>query len=555
MDNLELISKFKFNSSNFQTKKLEEILLQNRGIKSEKEKKEFLNPDISKITANSLRISLTDVKKTLKRIEQAIDSKEQIVIYGDYDVDGVTACAILWETLRDIGADVMPYIPHRVKHGYGLSEKGIEDMLSQFRKTKLVFTVDNGIVANQAVDFAKEKNIDVIITDHHLPSKELPKAFSIIHTTQVCGAGVAWILSKEIKKKFHYVGADNHLELVALATIADLMPLVGPNRALLRKGLEEIRNTQRIGLLEIIEEAQISKEKIGTYEIGHIIAPRINAMGRLEYAMDSLRLICTTNKNRAKELARKLGLTNKDRQKLTFDTVIQAKELVKGKTKKKLIFISDENYEEGIIGLVAGRLVEEFYRPSIVISKGELVSKASARSVKGFNIIEFIRQSEEFLINAGGHPGAAGFSFETKNLSKLEKKMDVLALKLIDEKMLVKKTRVDLEFSLNLVNEKTYKVLEKFEPFGMANPQPSFFAKNVIIESLKTVGIDGKHLKLILRFGKNPNETISAIAFGMGEMFGKLKMGEKIDIVYLIEENIWNGNKNYELKVREISVM
>lgn len=557
MDKLELISNIKFHppTRRIKSKKLQEILLKNRGLITEKEIKEFLNPDIKKISIKSLGINQKTVGKSLKRIRTAIDNKEKIIIYGDYDVDGITASAILWETLRDVGADVMPYMPHRVTHGYGLSEKGLADMLKEFPKAKVVITVDNGIVADNGVNFANKKGLDVVITDHHLPSKELPKAFSIVHTTKICGAAVAYILAKEIKKKFNYKVADNHLELVALATVADLMPLMGPNRAFLKKGLEELRETKRVGLLEIFKEAMIDKEKIGTYEIGHIIAPRLNAMGRLEHAIDSLRLLCTPNKNRAGELAKKLGLTNKDRQKLTFDTLIHAKEALDGKIMKKLIFISNETYEEGIIGLVAGRLAEEFYRPSIVISKGKLISKASARSVKGFNIIEFIRQAESYLVNAGGHPGAAGFSFETKNLAKLRKKLEDLAEKILDEKILLKKIRVDCELDLSLIGESLYKVLKQFEPFGMANPQPTFLAKGIMLESTKIVGFDGKHLKFLLRFGDKPENIISAIAFGMADRIESLKKGDKVDIVYTVEENIWNDRINYELRVKNLRIV
>ena len=554
MGNWDILSKFQLENSKIDLRKIEQILLENRGLRTKKQQEEFLNPNLSEITVKSLELSQKSLSKTIKRLKDAIDKKEQVIVYGDYDVDGICASAILWESFSELSANIMPYIPHRVTHGYGLSIKGIEDLLLKFPKTKLIFTVDNGIVANEAVDFANERGIDIVITDHHLPSKILPKAFSIIHTTQICGTGVAYILSQEVKKTFGDKKKDNHLELVALATVADLMPLIGPNRALLKKGLEEIHETERIGLLEIFNEAEIKKEDIGTYEIGHVIAPRLNAMGRLEHAMDSLRLICTANEKRAKELAKKLGLTNKDRQKLTFDTLIHARKAVDGKNIKKLIFISHKTYQEGVIGLVAGRLSEEFYRPSIVISEGKLISKASARSVKNFNIIEFIRQADDFLINAGGHPGAAGFSFETKNLPALQKKLEKLAEKVLDEKILQKKLRIDLNLPLQFISEKTYQAISNFSPFGMGNPQPTFLAKNVSVEHAKVVGMDGKHLKLLIKFGEKPNEVISAIAFGMGDRLESLQKDAKIDVVYTIEENIWNGNKKYELKIRDLII-
>ena len=298
-------------------KNLIKVLLKNREIKTVKEKKEFLYPKLKKVTVKSVGIDSKNLKKAISRIKLAIENKEQIVVFGDYDVDGICGSAILWEILNSLGAKVMPYIPHRIDEGYGLSSKGISNVKLQISNVKLIITVDNGIVANKAVYFANEQGIDVIITDHHVPSKSLPKAFSIVHTTKLCGAGVAYLLAQELKinpstnsgEKLK-IGEDKHLELVALATVADLVPLKGANRTLLKFGLKELSETKRVGLLELLKEAALKKESLGVYEIGHMIAPRLNAMGRLEYAMDSLRLICTTNQKRAGELARLLGSTN-----------------------------------------------------------------------------------------------------------------------------------------------------------------------------------------------------------------------------------------------------
>ncbi len=554
MKKWETVSKFKIQNSEFRIDDVIKVLLKNRGIVTKKETETFLNPKLSVVTLESVRINKTQLNKSVARIQKAIKEKEQIVVFGDYDVDGVCGTAILWETLNDLDAKVMPYIPHRIDEGYGLSEKGIENLKLKIKNCSLIITVDNGIVANKAVDFAKKQGIDVIITDHHVPSKILPKAFSIVHTTLLCGTGVAYMLSKEFKihnSKFK-IRQDEHLALVALATVSDLVPLLGANRTLLTYGLLELRKTKRPGLLALFKEAQINPKEIGVYEIGHIIAPRLNAMGRLESAMDSLRLLCTLNRQRAEELAHKLGSTNRERQSVTEEAVMHAKTKVRSSKSEKdnLLFVSDKAYEQGVIGLVAGRLVEEFYRPSIVVSKGEIYSKASARSIAGFNIIEFIRSELELLVDVGGHPMAAGFTVETSKLLLLEKKLKKRAKELLDEEMFKRVIRIDLELPGSLISQKLYDAIQKLQPFGMKNPEPTFLTKNLVIEDIRLVGNGGKHLKIKFRI-ENLEFRIEGIAFGMGEGNG-FKIGDKVDIVYNLSENEWNGNKKLQLKIKEI---
>ena len=287
-----------------------------------------------------------------------------------------------------------------------------------------------------------------------------------------------------------------------LATIADLVPLIGANRTFVKFGLEALRRTKRVGLLELFKEAGLSQSTIGVYEVGHIIAPRLNAMGRLEYAMDSLRLLCTKNRERAKMLAEVLGNTNRERQELTIETVQHAKEKIKSQSNdqfrtkiKNLLFISHESYQQGVIGLAAGKLVEEFYRPSIVVSVGEKYSKASARSVNGFNIIEFIRSASEMLIDAGGHPMAAGFTVETSKLSILQKVLEEKAEAILDKEKLTRTLRIDCELDLSVIDEVLYKEVQKLAPFGMGNPEPTFVSKDVAIEDMRVVGNGGKHIK------------------------------------------------------------
>ena len=584
MKNWEVQSKLKVKSKKLKVDELINILLENRGLTKKNEIAEFLNPKLERITSKNLGVSQAQISKAVSRIKKAIKGGEQIVIFGDYDVDGICGTAILWEILNSVGADVMPYIPSRVEEGYGLSKKGIDNLRKKYNGAKIIITVDNGIVANEAVEYANSKGLEVIITDHHIPSKKLPNAFAIVHTIKICGAAVAWVLSRELLsvlgRRFSEESksvltfsvqanrkqiTEEHLGLVSLATVADVMSLTSYNRTLVKFGLEQIRKTERVGLNKLINLAGIKKEKIGVYELGHIIGPRINAMGRIDEGMESLRLLCTPNVRRAGELAAKLHATNVKRQELTVESVTHAKGIAS--KSKKIIIISDKSYNPGIIGLIAGRITEEFYRPSIVISEGEITSKGSARSVNGINIIEFIRQAKGLLIDAGGHKGAAGFTIETNKINKLKKILEKLAEKQIDKSLLVRKIRIDCKLPLEFVNSEVFENVSKLAPFGYGNPEPVFLAENVEVESHRFVGKDGNHLKIQFKVPSNSAGRQSSKLKIDGIMFGaskslKLKPNDKVGIAYSIYENEWlahrslgeggNGNKKLELKIKDI---
>ncbi|MGH7245614.1 MAG: single-stranded-DNA-specific exonuclease RecJ [Candidatus Levyibacteriota bacterium] len=542
----EILSSFQTDPKTFKHEDLLDILLKNRNI-TKKDSAGFLHPKLSDVTIASVGIDKKQLAKAKKRLEKAISQKEKIVVYGDYDVDGITASAIVWETLFAKKADVTPYIPHRVDEGYGLSILGIDNLLLQVPETKIIITVDNGIVANKAVAYAKEKNIDVIITDHHTVGEKLPEAFVIIHTTKLCGAGVAWMFMQEFGKN------NNHLDLVALATVADLVPLINANRTLLTFGLKHLQQTKRKGLLALFNEAQIDAKNIYVYTIGHIIAPRLNAMGRMKSAMDSLRLLCTTDNNRAEKLAQTLGITNRQRQLVTKESAFHAIETVKNKSgkMKNILFIAEETYEEGIIGLVAGKLVETYYRPSIVVSKKDGVSKASARSIHGFNIIEFIRTSSHLLIDAGGHPMAAGFTIATEKITLLQETLEKLAQEKVTDDMLQRILKIDCELPLEIVDKNLFVKIQSLSPFGMGNVEP-VFASSVLIRGIRTIGKEGNHLKLTLSPASKTPITFEAIGFGMGEYAENIHEGDEIIIAYTIDENTWNGKTTLQLKMKDI---
>ncbi len=520
-----------------------QTLLSNRGLVAKKDIEQFLHPTPpQEFTAKDVGINQAALKKAVTRIYKAIKEKESIVVYADYDADGICAGAIMWETIHAMGARAMPYIPHRVEEGYGLSVKGI-DAVSQLYDPSLIITVDHGITAYKNVAYAKSLGIDVIVTDHHVKPDKLPDC-TIVHTTALCGAGISWFVANELT---------NNSELLALAsigTIADIVPLTGANRSIVKYGLRQLNKTKRVGLFALLADAGLRPGEITTYDVSHVLAPRLNAMGRLVHAMDALRLLCTHRQDKAILLARKLGLTNKERQQLTIDTSLHAKHIVQERLKEglpKLLFVSHQTYNPGVIGLVAGKLVEEYYRPAIVIAQGPEVSKGSARSIAGFNIVEAIKSCGDLLVDVGGHPMAAGFTVETKNLSELQIRLERLADKKLSETLLTRELRVDMELPAGAVTGALWQQLREFEPFGFGSPEPVFATRGVTVSDARVVGADGKHLKLRV-------SSLDAIGFGMGNVYPLLKSGTVIDIAYTIDMNLWNGRKSLQLKLRDIVI-
>lgn len=541
-----------------------EALLESRGINSKRERQEFLSPkDPLEFTANDVGINESQLKKALSRIIEAIEKKQSIVVYADYDADGVTAGAILWETLWSLGAQAMPYIPHRVDEGYGLSVKGIDSVREQFDPA-LIITVDQGVTAHEKIEYAKSLGIEVIVTDHHvLPASPIggPDCL-MVHTTLLSGSGVSWFLAKEVlitqnenNENNFKLALEDRLALAALGTVADLLPLTGVNRSIVKFGIEAMQKTKRVGLVALLKESGIPQESITPYSISHGLAPRLNAMGRLEHAIDALRLLCTNNTEKAQMLSEKLGFTNKERQKITEDTVTHAKGLVV-EDNAKLLFVGDTSYNQGIIGLVAGKLVELYYKPSIVVSIGEEFTKASARSIVGFNIVEAIRQCQELLIDVGGHPMAAGFTVATKNIDALKEKLIEIASRDITEEMLQRKLRIDAEIPLSAITLDLYNAIQQLSPFGQGNYEPVFVSRKVKVVEARLVGATGKHIKLRVQSTVNGKLlTVDVIAFGMGELFGKLNEKPLVDIAYGIDLNVWNGITKLQLVVKDIIVL
>ncbi len=525
-----------------------EQLLRNRGIKTVEEKENFFHPKISDFEKE---FQIPGITKALERIEKAIKQEELIIAYGDYDVDGICGAAVLYLGLTAKGAKVLPYIPHREKEGYGLSKVGLD--FAKEAGAGLVITTDTGIVAFEMADYAKSLGMDLIITDHHQPldsarglRPSYPDAFSIIHSIKLCGAAVSWCLVRQL------VEADNLLDLVAIATVADMMSLLGVNRFLVKTGLEKLNRTDRVGLLALFNEAGLTLGQISSYEIGHIIAPRLNAMGRLEHAIDSLRLLCTKDSVKARKLADLVAATNEQRKIMTTEAVEQAKIKING-SDKKIHVLASPDWNAGIIGLVAGRVCDETGCSAIAISMGEEFSKGSARARGGVNIVELIRKTQDILVAVGGHAGAAGFTIETNKIDEFRQRLETL----MDQEDVIGESELEIEAQVtsNKLTKKLVGELDSLEPFGMDNPKPLLATMNMELSDLRTVG-DGKHLK-----GKvvDPERSygtgrIDFIAFSMGNMLNILKNGQLVNIAYNIEIDRYNGAEKLQLKVRDLTI-
>ena len=550
---------------------LVDLILKHRQIK---DINEFLNPQ------SPLKISILDFGfkkewgKTLKLLKEIKKKNQMIIVYTDYDADGITGGAILWETLYLLGFKTMPYVPNRKTEGYGFSIIGIDKVIKKFNPA-LIISVDHGITKVKEIEYAKKKGIKIIITDHHLKSDKTPKAEAIFHIPELSGSGVAYFFAKEIftrlqKQSIGRTAAvkeersdgkttavklkenfeTDYLALASIGTIADLVPLIGPSRSIAKLGLDAFSKVKRYGIRHILKEAGIENKKITPYEVGFIIAPRINAVGRLKDATDALRLLCTTNESRAKELAQYVGDKNRERQDLVKKSVEEAEINLKSqisnvKSIPKIIILVSQKWHEGIIGLIASKITEEFYRPTIVLTKTNGVYKGSARSIPPFHITNFLRSLKKYLINVGGHAQAAGFTIEEKKLNDFVTSAQELSSKLIKDKELERKIEVDIKVPVSKVNLDLVKALEKLEPFGIANPRPTFLSEDVITNA-QLFGKTNNHLKIFI-------ENLELIAFNQGEKFKQLSRGEKIKVVYSLEINYWGNQEKVRGMIKFLS--
>jgi len=525
----------------------------NRGLTDPTQIESFTTADSSLSGDPQL---LPDIHQAINRIYQGLLSGEKIAVYGDFDVDGITGTAILVQGLKALGGNITPYIPHRIREGHGLNS----DALDYLRKEgmSLVITVDCGVTGISQVKRAKRQGLDIVITDHHTPLGELPDAVAVVDPkradskypfNELAGVGVAF---KFLEALYNGMGKEkqieNYLDLVALGTVADMMPLLGENRYLVKQGLKVLNTNRRPGIREISTLAGIDAANIGTEEISWSLAPRLNAAGRLQHALTSYKLMVTESTEEALELSTVLEEQNAERQKITGRSLAKAKEQVQAKGITPLLIASDPDYPPGIIGLVAGRLSEEFYRPSIVIKVGEKSSNGSCRSIPEFNIINALNECHELMSDFGGHARAAGFTMPTKNLSKLEEKLNLMAEKQLAGLDLRPRLDIDAEINLSQLGGDTYQSLQSLAPFGMGNPVPTFVSRSVEVVDCQTMGNNGGHLRLKLR---QNNVNWEAVAFGLGECFKD--MHSHIDIVYNLRLERWRGEERLRLNIQDLA--
>lgn len=540
------------------SKELEEIILKNRGIKNKKAFLDVKSPlDLS---LDEIRINQSEYQKAIKRIKLAKKNSHKIMIFGDYDADGISATAILWRVLFDFGCKVTPFIPERNKHGYGINVSVLTEIEETTGLPDLIITVDNGIVAHEAFEFLVEKKVDTILTDHHQPESKngrtiFPRADAVVHTTDLCGATVAWMLARGISEEL----AAKELDLCAIATVADQVPILNANRSFVVFGLEALRTSQRPGLKSLFKKAKIKPENINTTSVGFMIAPRINAMGRLAQGIDALRMLCTKSFAKAEELSGLLMTTNQERQDLTNDLFEMATKQASAQVSagERLIIVDSVDFHEGVIGLIAGRLTEQFSRPAIAMSVDEKTVKASARSLHGINIVETIREIRSDLLEVGGHPMAAGFGFETEKLARVKERLLKLARKRIAEGQLMPVLELDCNLPADFLTQEIYSELQDLEPFGQGNPRPVFKIENLKILESVSMGNGAKHLKLTLQAVDAKNSVlavtpISGLWWRMGEKVGDFQKGGLIDVAGEIDLNVWNGKSKIQLLIKDV---
>jgi single-stranded-DNA-specific exonuclease len=533
-------------------------LLYNRGLDTPSKVQAFLKGDWPE--DNPFR--LKGMNEAVTRLRQAIRQREPIAVYGDFDADGVTATALLVETLSALGAQAEPYIPHRVDEGYGLNKSALRELAE--RGIKVVATVDCGIRSVPEVTYGRGLGLDIIVTDHHSPGEELPPATAAIDPKQagcrypfkkLAGVGLAFKLAQALLRANRQapvaedevdLNEEDLLDLVALGTVADLAPLLGENRALVRRGLEELNRSQRLGLQALISQAGVQPGQITASTIGYVLGPRLNAAGRLDTAMASYNLLTSSSLTEAKSLALELDEVNRQRQRLTVDTLEKTREQVLAiGEEERLFFVAAPNYPLGIVGLVAQRLAEEFYRPSVVVKLGPKRSRGSARSIPEFNITAALDRCRDLLVKYGGHSAAAGFTVTNVNLEPLQQRLRQIATYQLEGLELVPTLSIDAEVDLSEMNWATHALLGQLEPFGYANPTPVFLSREVIVRDARVVG--ERHLKMTLSDG---HAVWDAIAFRQGEWAGKLP--HRIDVVYTLEVNEWNEQKRLQLNVKDL---
>lgn len=537
-------------------------LLVQRGITTARQAREFFRPNLSKLHDPFL---MKDMDKAVERLDRAISSEEKILIYGDYDVDGTTAVALMYTFIRNYNPNVEYYIPDRYDEGYGISYKGI-DWGAENGYT-LIIALDCGIKAVEKVEYAAEKGIDVIICDHHLPGEKIPPAYAILDPKQAdcrypfddlsgCGVGFKLVQAYAKVKNLPFEWVESFLDLVVVSISADLVSMTGENRILAYYGLQRLNASPSKGLQSIIKLSGLENHKITIDDIVFKIGPRINAAGRMESGRTAVHLLVSRNDEEAKNIGAAINTHNNERKyidkEITREAIDSVKKLKDYHTRKSTI-VFDPKWHKGVVGIVASRLVEAFYRPTIVLTESNGFITGSARSIAGFDLYEAIESCSEYLENFGGHMYAAGLTLKRENLESFTEKFEKVVAAKIDESILTPVVTIDTYLDFKQITPKFFQILKQFQPFGPGNLSPVFITENVYDNGNgRLVGMGNGHMKLELIQEDEPYRHFSAIAFNKAEHFEHLHAGNPVDICYSIAENYYRGIANIQLRVKDI---
>ena len=524
-------------------------LAYNRGITDLKQLRSFLSPDSSSLSDPSL---LPDIEPAITRLARAIKGRELIAIYGDFDADGVTATALLHQGISALGGRTTPYIPHRTEEGHGLSIQGLMGLRDM--GASLILTADCGISSFEEVVAARDIGIDVIVTDHHSPPPRIPPALAVIDPKRtdsqypyphLAAVGVCYRLMQVLRDSLGQPEDESPLDLVALGSVADMAPLDGENRYLVKRGLQVLNETEKPGLRELIALSGLTPGTLNTESISFVLGPRINAAGRVDHAMTSYRLLTATTSAEARPLAQELEARNRERREQTEQVMEQVREQVTVSQADRSIFITgNRHFQAGVVGLAAGKLVQEFYRPAIVMAIGPEVSRASARSIPEFDIITALRQCSDLFLRYGGHAQAAGFVIPNENLDSMEERLTSIAEEQLQSVDLHPTIHIDVQISLKEIQGRLIKFVSLLEPLGVGNPHPTFLSRRVQVVDVRLMGADGRHLRVKLRDGSS---VWSAVGFGLGSRADDLV--SYVDIVYHLKTDWWQGRERLELEL------
>lgn len=544
-------------STNLGISNLTAKVLINRGINTFDDCSQFLNPKLEDFYDPFL---LNDMDKGVARILQSISNNENIWVYGDYDVDGVTSTSLLKLFFKQLGIDVSYYIPDRFTEGYGLNKDAIDYILD--KKGQLIITVDCGITSLDVVNYCNENGIDIIITDHHHCQEKLPQAVAVINPnrednkypfTKLAGVGVALKLIQALAMKLDIaVNYDQLLPIAAIGTVADVVSLTDENRVIVKNGLSLINSTPNFGIQALLAVTGLKEKKINSGHIGFVIGPRINATGRLKSAKYGVELLISKTMEDAMQLAQRLDDENKKRQNIEADILMEAEDIIRREIdldNERVLVVASENWHHGVIGIVSSRLTEKYYRPSILISIEDGEGRGSARSIPMFDMFDGLNRCKELFNKFGGHKQAAGLSLDKENIKILRKEMNKIATELLTEEDLIPEISVDSEIKSDELTMDNVSELNALEPFGMGNPSPIFLCRNAKINMIRQIGKEKNHLKLNIQLD---NLELDCVGFNLGYLNENINIGDIVDIAGSLDINQYKGNENLQLIIKEI---